>query len=88
MWDCVKEAERLSGADHAKFLRFEAQMKQEDWKANPDDVKRMEVLFLTFSNYAQLRYLSSVFISIITMFSLFKGQVWNLSVWILPILPQ
>ena len=56
MWDCVKEAERLSGSDHAKFVRFEDQMKQEGWKATPADVKRMEVLFLTFRDYAQLRY--------------------------------
>ena len=56
MWDCVKEAERLSASDHAKFLRYEAQMNTEGWKATPADVKRMEVLFLTFRDYAQLRY--------------------------------
>jgi len=55
MWSCVKEAERLSGSDHTKFLRYESQMNQEGWVATPDDVKRMEVLFLTFRDYAQLR---------------------------------
>eukprot|EP00111_Clytia_hemisphaerica_P022379 TCONS_00065764-protein len=55
MWSCVQEAERLSGSDHAKFLRYEEKMNQEGWVATPDDVKRMEVLFLTFRDYAQLR---------------------------------
>ena len=55
MWNCVKEAERLSGSDHAKFLRYETEMTQEGWKATTYDVKRMEVLFLTFRDYAQLR---------------------------------
>jgi len=55
MWSCVKEAERWSGSDRAKFLRYETEMKTEGWVATPDDVKRMEVLFLTFRDYAQLR---------------------------------
>ena len=55
MWDCVQQAESLTGSDHAKFLRYETEMNMEGWVATPDDVKRMEVLFLTFRDYAQLR---------------------------------
>jgi len=54
MYDCIKEAERLSGSDHAKFLRYEDKMNT-DWQPNADDVKQMETLFVTFRDYAELR---------------------------------
>lgn len=54
MYDCIKEAERLSGSDHAKFLRYEDKMNT-DWKPTPNEVKHMETLFLTFRDYAELR---------------------------------
>ena len=55
MWDCVKEAERLSASDHAKFLRYEAQMNVEGWEATPADVKRMEVLFFDVQRLCSIK---------------------------------
>ena len=54
MYNCIKEVERLSGSDHAKFLRYEDKMGT-DWTPTPKEVKHMETLFLTFRDYAELR---------------------------------
>ena len=55
MLTCLKAANRLSGSDSAKFLRFFEHRNDPKWEPSLNDVKRMEAIFIVFRDYADLR---------------------------------
>ena len=55
---CMEEAERLSGSDFNRFMPYLNEMSDPSWKPTAENVKKLEIHFMSFRNYAQLRILT------------------------------
>ena len=58
MNECMEEAERLSGSDFNRFMPYLTEMSEPNWTPTAENIKKLEIHFMSFRNYAQLRILT------------------------------
>ena len=58
MNECMEEAERLSGSDFNRFMPYFTEMSDPNWTPTAENIKKLEIHFMSFRNYAQLRILT------------------------------
>ena len=53
--ECMEDAERITGSDYQKFMQYITYINDNGWKPQTKDVKKMELQFESFRDFAQLR---------------------------------